>query len=204
MNHTFIRSAVALTAAAAALALPGSAQAGALVASAGDCAEQSLSQPFLPWADPAQYVLAPGGSAESSSGWASLSGASLAQGNEPWNVRDAQDHKSLSLPADASATTGTICVGIEHPTLRFFARGGGAMDHLSVEVLFEDAGGEVHDLAIGTVAAGSWSPTAVFPVVANLLPLLPGEHTPVAFRFTSHGTGTFQIDDVYVDPYGRY
>ena len=39
-------------------------------------------------------------------------------------------------------------------------------------------------------------------VVANLLPLLPGEHTPVAFRFTALG-GDWSIDDVYVDPYSR-
>ena len=38
-------------------------------------------------------------------------------------------------------------------------------------------------------------------VVANLLPLLD-QGTPVAFRFTALG-GSFQIDDLYVDPWGR-
>ena len=37
-------------------------------------------------------------------------------------------------------------------------------------------------------------------MVANLLPLLPGEHTPVRFRITSVGTGTWSVDDFYVDP----
>ena len=35
------------------------------------------------------------------------------------------------------------------------------------------------------------------------LPLLPGERTPVAFRFTPQGKGTWSIDDVYVDPHAR-
>jgi hypothetical protein len=42
------------------------------------------------------------------------------------------------------------------------------------------------------------------PIVANLLPLLPGDHTPVAFRFTPVGLGgDWRIDDLYVDPYRR-
>ena len=50
----------------------------------------------------------------------------------------------------------------------------------------------------------SWQPT-VLPVVvvANLLPLLPGQRTPVAFRFTPTLGGAWSIDDVYVDPYSR-
>ena len=39
-------------------------------------------------------------------------------------------------------------------------------------------------------------------VIANLLPLLPGETTPVAFRFTAQGAD-WSIDDVYVDPYAK-
>ena len=40
-------------------------------------------------------------------------------------------------------------------------------------------------------------------VLASLLPLLPGEYTPVAFRFTSMLGGNWSIDDIQVDPYGR-
>ena len=37
-------------------------------------------------------------------------------------------------------------------------------------------------------------------VLANLLPLLPGEHTPVQFRVTSVLLGTWTVDNFYVDP----
>ena len=51
--------------AAVALAAPATAQAGPLVASAPNCDEQELSQPFLSWLDPASYTLDNGGSFES-------------------------------------------------------------------------------------------------------------------------------------------
>ena len=192
---------------AVAAALAPSAQAGLLVESAGDCDEQSASQVFLPWLDVANYVLAPGGAAESADGWTLTGGAGVAPGNEPWNVHGAGDSSSLSLPSGSSATTGAMCVGIEHPTLRFFAKssGAGPLSALKVEVLFEDSLGLVDSLTIGYAGpSGSWTPTAPYVVGASLLPLLPGSHTPVAFRFTPQGTGSWRIDDVYVDPYGRH
>jgi hypothetical protein len=56
------------------------------------------------------------------------------------------------------------------------------------------------EAAIGLVAlnGGSWQPTLM---VANLLPLLPGDHTPVQLRFVPQGGGAWLIDDVYVDPF---
>jgi hypothetical protein len=41
-------------------------------------------------------------------------------------------------------------------------------------------------------------------VLVSLLPLLPGSNTAVAFKFTPVGLGgSWQIDDVYVDPWNR-
>jgi len=38
----------------------------------------------------------------------------------------------------------------------------------------------------------------------SLLPLLPGDLTPVQFASRQPVRGVVSIDDVYVDPYGRY
>ena len=196
----------ALTAAAL-LAVAGPANAGVLVDSAPSCDAQPLSQPFLPWADTAWYTPAPGGAAESAAGWSDLSGdAGIAIGNEPWNVQGVKDKKHLDLPAGSSATTGAACVGIEHPTVRFFARSDapGATSVLNVDVLFETSSGDVATARVGSIAAtGSWAPGPAFPVLVNLLPLLPGDHTPVAFTFTPVGSASWSVDDVYVDPFGR-
>jgi hypothetical protein len=188
--------------AAAALVVPASAQAGPLVASAPSCDDQALSQPFTPWLDPASYTLDRGGSFENGAeGW-SLNGASVTSGNESYNVGGADDSSSLSLPSGSSATSADICVGLEHPTVRVFARNGGSpFASLRVDVLFEDAAGNVHSLTIGNIGStSSWQPSVQMPVVANLLPLLPGQYTPVEFRFTPQG-GNWQIDDLYVDPH---
>jgi hypothetical protein len=100
-----------------------------------------------------------------------------------------------------------MCVGIEHPDLRIFARNAGAaISTLKVEVLYEDASGSVQSLQIGKLTgSASWQPSVVMPLVVNLMPLLPDERTAVAFRFTPEGAaGSWRIDDVYVDPYRRY
>ena len=72
----------------------------------------------------------------------------------------------------------------------------------AVEVVFNGVGGLVKSLPIGVVIGGSqWQPTLPYPVIASLLPLLPGQLTPVSFRFTPILGGSWQIDDVYVDPF---
>jgi hypothetical protein len=187
----------------AVLATSASAQAGVLVSSATNCDTQVLEQPFLRFADPASYVLAPSGTFERDmDAWTLTGGASVVSGNEPFFVHAPGEASSLSLPPNSSATSAPMCVGIEHPTLRLLARNrGGLLSTLQVEVLFEDAAGNTQALPIGALLGGSaWKPTLPMPVVVNLLPLLPGEHTAVAFRFST-GNANWQIDDVYVDPY---
>jgi hypothetical protein len=199
-----IKKAAAAGIAAAALAIPAAAQAGPLVADAPDCASQALSQPFLPWADVAQYTLASGGSFEPGNGkpW-SLNGASITSGNEPYYVTSGGDKRQLSLPDGSSATSRSVCVSINRPSIRFFASSSDPSAVLNVEVLFEDALGNVNSAPIGAVTGNTgWAPSAPMPILANLLPLLSGNSTAVAFRFTASG-GSFQIDDVYVDPFCR-
>jgi hypothetical protein len=184
-----------------------SASAGILVDAAPDCDEQSLSTPFTPWLDFANYTPLGGGDFESgAAGWTLNGGAAVAAGNEPYYVAG-PGASSLSVPAGASATSPVICVGLEHPTIRFFAKhnSGGllGLGSLRVDVLFENNLGIVNTLPIGTVGAGGWQPTLPMTVIANLLPLLSGDHTAVAFRFTSQLGGSFSIDDIQVDPYQR-
>ncbi len=199
-------AAAATLAACAALASPASA--GLLVKSAGDCEDQPLEQPFARWLDRANYTLLPGGTFEGDlPGW-TLSGSRVASGNEPYYVHGAGERSALSLPAGSSTTSAPICVGLGHPTMRFFARssGGTVLSLLKVEVLFELSTGQVAALPIGVASAAlhrSWQPTLPLPVVANLLALLPDDRTPVAFRFTPVGGASWTIDDVYVDPARR-
>jgi hypothetical protein len=180
------------------------AHAGVLADAVGSCDGQVLERPFLPWADPAQYVLAPDGALDSgAAGW-QLSGARVVADNEPYGVHDSDAPAALRVGAGGSATTPAMCVSVLHPTLRLLARNAGdPRGTLRVDVLFEDLAGRVQSLTIGAVAGGDeWAPTLPMPVVANLLAVLPGARTPVAFRFTPEGErSAWVIDDVFVDPY---
>lgn len=198
--------ALTLTLGALSLASAAPAHAGLLVESAEECTPQATKQVFLPWLDPLNYVPVKGGGFESgAAGW-TLSGARVVDGNEPWRVGNAGDGRSLSIPAGASATSPVMCAGLDHVVLRYFAKSkasllGTLTSHLRVEVLVETSTGATTALPLGIQAlTASWSPSLPVPVVGNLLPLLPGEHTPVAFRFTAVGSAGWTIDDVYLDP----
>jgi hypothetical protein len=195
--------ALAVAGVVAALVSASPARAGLLTATATGCDDPALEHPFTPWVDLASYVLAPNGVVQGDGGWKLTGGAAPAPGNEPYFVHEPTETSSLSLPTGSSATTAAMCVGLGHPTLRLFARNSGSvLSTLKVEVLFEDAAGVVHALGIGTLLAGpGWQPTLPLPVVANLLPLLPGSQTAVAFRFTPTAGGDWSIDDLYVDPW---
>jgi hypothetical protein len=198
---------IAASVAAAALAVGApSASAGLLVASAPDCSPQPTKQAFASVdGDRGQYRLAPGGAFESASGanaWKLSGGASIVSGNEPWKVNSGSDSHSLKLPPGASAQSPVICVGIEHPSVRLFAKNNRALlSTLAVDVTFETSLGLKASAPIGVLLPnGQWKASPKFLVLVNLLPLLPGEHTPVQFRVTSIGLGTWSVDDFYVDP----
>jgi hypothetical protein len=200
LRTTFIAASLAVVALAAGAP---SASAGLLVQSAPDCTPGPTSQPFARWGDSAPYELAPGGGFESGmKAWSLAGGASIVSGNEPWKVRSGADTRSLRLPPGASATSPVICVGLEHPTVRLFVKDNRALlSTMTVEVIFETSLGLKASAPVGVLLpSGEWRPSPRFLVVANLLPLLPGDHTPVQFRVRSVGLGTWSIDDFYVDP----
>lgn len=194
-----------LTVAAALFAFgASSAHASLLVAPGEGCNDYTSSQVFMPWADVANYTLAPGADFESAASSWNLSDASVVSGNEPYYVGSANDHKSLAIADGGVATSPAMCVGLQNPTIRVFSKrtSGSTLSTLRVEALFDDAYGNTQSLTIGTLGgSGAWTLSPQMAIVANLLPLLD-EGTPVAFRFSASG-GTFQIDDVYVDPWSR-
>jgi hypothetical protein len=207
MNGIIRRALVAATAAiatAACFAAPASA--GILTASASDCGDETLTKPFAAFGDQAYYKLVRNGAFETGTdGWTLTRGAKVVTGNEPWKVGGSTHGKSLVLPAGSSAISPVSCVGLAEPTLRFFVKKNRApllgISSLAVSVYVKTSLGLVVPVPVGVVLNdGRWKPTSPMLIVANLLPLLPGDRTPVAFQFTPV-LGDWQIDDVYVDPF---
>jgi hypothetical protein len=181
------------------LSLGAPASAGALEA----CPSQPLAQVFLPWGDPGRYGLVPDGGMESRDGAWRLGGAAgFAGPNEPFFVRSRGDQWSLSLPAGASGASAPTCIELGHPTLRFFLRNAGpATARLEVSVEYVDPTGIRRSQPIAVLAGSSdWAPTPILPILVNLTSPLTAQN--VALRFTPSG-GSWQIDDVFVDPYGK-
>ncbi len=194
-----------VTATALALLAPTSASA---ASSAADCDSQILSKPFTPWLDFANYTpLDDGSFEEGAAGWTLSGGAAPVAGNESFYVSKDDGTTSLRLPPRSSAVSPPICIGLAHPTMRFFVKqsGGGllSLPALRVDVRFRLLNGATQSLPVGIVYAGSkWQPTLPVAVVANLLSIVP-DLDSVAFAFTPVGNATWQIDDVYVDPSAR-
>jgi hypothetical protein len=133
-------------------------------APAADCSGQVLDRTFLPWGDPALYT--------------------------PVSA----DWTTVSLPAGSSATTNPVCIGLGHPTVRFFARNtGDPLSQLRVSAVVGET-----ELPIGKVPAGrEFAPSPTLLLAVNLL----GADS-VAFKFAADG-GSWSVRDVYVDPYSK-
>ncbi len=193
-------SCLAAVAASAAFSGPAFADVGAIAG----CPTVPTVQAFSPWQDYADYFLAPDGGFEADgAGWDLTDGALAVEGNETYAVGGADDHRSLSLPARSSATTPRMCVGIEHRTMRFFVRGTGS-GVVHVDAVYAKGTYRETSVRLASVAAGeSWAPSPAVPLIVNELAPDTGNALAVSLRFTARGEGSWQIDDVYVDPYRK-
>ena len=191
------------TVALAAVALSAAPASAAPSAPAG-CPDVATVQPFAPWQDYADYLLAPDGDIEAgAAGWTLEDGAHAIEGNETFAVGGPADHRSLELPAGASATTPAMCIGEEHKTMRFFARSAGR-GALTVEAMYSkrNGNGNAKSVTLGAVRADdAWAATDALPMRVNELAGDYDNAMSVSLRFTVRGNASWQIDDVYVDPY---
>jgi hypothetical protein len=198
-----LRKMAAVCAAGVVVMLPGTAHAGLISGLLGivvpDCGP--VTQPFAQFGDNNSYFPVPNlGLENGSNGWTLSGGARVVGGNEPWNV-SGPGSSALALPPGASATTPATCINLLAPHIRTFASAPGATGSMRVDVQFRGLTGNLLGiLNYGTFRPGDypgWKPTAN---VASLLGL-PVLTTSITIKFTSlASSGTWQVDDVYVDP----
>jgi len=165
-----------------------------------NCPVVAGSQVFLPWGDSSFYVLAPGGGFESAAGWTFTGGAGPIAGNESYFVHSSADRTSLSIPAGGSATTPAFCIDQTTPTMRYFVLGPkSAGATLTVEASYVDSHGVAGWRTLDKVkTSGGWQAAKAFKLPTKI------QSPNVQFRFSvSGGSGSYQLDDVYVDPYIR-
>jgi hypothetical protein len=201
-HHSSVRR-LTLVVAAAVAALAASAV--PAMASAASCPAAPTSNPFTAWGDAADYQLAPAGDVEDGgSSWSLTGGAGAAEGNETFMASGASDHLSMRVNGSASATTARMCVGVEHPSFRFFVKrnSGSAAGSLAVDVVYTDAAGREQSLPAGTVSGSdAWAPSPQLPTLVEQIGATTAAAVEVSFRFRSQGGGVWSIDDVFVDPH---
>jgi hypothetical protein len=163
------------------------------------------TQVFAPWADNANYFLAPNGGLENgSTGWSLSDGASVVSGNEPFS---ASGSHSLSLPSGSTATTASTCIGAGDLYVRMFGSDTGGTDSgLHVRVVWYGLLNTVLGITDTNTFApgGRWSPTDKLSssggsISISLLPILGS--TSARIQITPVGSGSqWLVDDVYIDP----
>jgi len=179
------------------------AKAGRLLAGA-DCGYDEPSQVFAGWGDSAWYALAPQGDLSESDDWTLDKDASVLTEGDPFSGAV----NSLELAKGAEAATPAMCVNLDNPTLRFFARdvGGNGKANLRVEMLYEDFDGHVRRMTIAKLKANDeWQPATPLPIYMNLLAAAsPSGVTAIALQFKAEGLQKDEVIDIsglYVDPY---
>jgi hypothetical protein len=164
------------------------------------------THPFLRFLDPLPYTLVTGGDFEAgSAGWSLSGGAKLASGNEPWG----EGSRSLVLPSGSSATSPPMCMGLVLPVVRFFSTGGSLLSYMQVDAIYTDASGRKRSVTLlpAGLPSGGWTPSLPMLQLAGAVDALSldGLTTEISLRFTPRGglfgSGTWRVDDVYVDPW---
>jgi hypothetical protein len=189
------RAVLVLALAAGTIALAGTAAPAS--AGLGITCPDATSNPFVPWADYANYAFSPNGGFESgATGW-SLSGGTVKPGNESFNIHGDGDKYSLTLPAGASAMSPPMCISLFSGKMRFVARGDSGAK-VKVQIVYRGLLSSVVGILDGGTDSvnSSWKPSAEIGMLGGTLPLLTSS---VSFRFTASG-GAVSIDDVYLDP----
>jgi len=159
-------------------------------------------QPFAQFGDNNDYFAFSNNGFESGvTGW-KLANSFVSGGNEPWAVNGGGS-SSLTIGPGGSASGPKVCAALNAPGWRMFAKSNGANGPLQAQVVFYGLLGNVTGIlnvtSFSPSGYGTWQPSGNVPS-ALALPLLTYS---AQLRLTSTATsGTWQVDDVFVDPFG--
>jgi hypothetical protein len=172
---------------------------------AAACPTQPVAQALSQFGDSNNYFLASGGAFEDAAlpTGSTATNASLVPGNEPFYVHGAGDNQSLLIASGGSVTLPYACIDSTITSFRFFAKqaspGSGLKVDLLVKLPYSWAPMTLPVTVLPDGSLPSWALTNSLTAAGSLA---PGSTAQAAVRFSvPQGTGSWQIDDVYVDPY---
>jgi len=158
--------------------------------------------PFAQFGDRNSYfAFGNNGFENGTAGWRT-SGASVVPGNEPWSVNGGGG-SSLSIAPGGTVSSPLVCAALNAPDWRMFAQANGANGPLRAQIVFYGLLGNITGILNLTnfdpSGYASWAPSQDVP--SGLA--LPIATVAAQLRLTNTGSsGTWQVDDVFVDPFG--
>ena len=180
--------------------------AGTAGAASAGCPARTMSSPFAHWGDTGRYfMLDNGGFENGSTSWTLAGGAKVVSGDESYHLGSPGGTHSLKLPTGASAQSAATCFDVTAQTVRLMVKGpssSGAQLKVDAYVLTQTSGGvNIRTVSTQILNPGTaWSPSSAVTFALGQSQMLAATAT-VQFTFTAIG-GPWQIDDVYVDPFG--
>jgi hypothetical protein len=189
--------------AAFALVPTAKAKAGLIGTGSASYCDPSATQAFFRFGDSSYYArMLNGGFESGTTGWVMSGGAKIVSGNESYYLSgNHSDNHSLLLPAGSSVYSGTVCFALGDWHLRFMMKRLSSSGGLHVQVIVPSLLGILTVLDGGTVSGSTtWAPSPRLALLLSNVISLVGTKA-VAFRFTPVNGGSYQMDDVYLDPW---
>lgn len=159
---------------------------------------------FTSFDDPHYYSLVQGGSFEDSLSWSATGSPQLVDEGNPFDLGGTESTRAARLQAGDSIVSPPLCVDRRYPHLRFVAKSIAADADLKIAALWTDDKGKQKESDLGNHKDehDGWHVSKH----VKLKKVLPKEDEArdIRLRFTvKKGSGSWLVDDVYVDPYKR-
>ena len=130
------------------------------------------------------------------SSWTSGGGATIVSGNETSYLNSRSDTHAVNLPANAWVKTGAICTNPNDQTVRLMVKGTSGQLKFDAYVV---SGGNIRTWS-GQVDAKSGTSWRASQIIQFALGNQYLGATTIQLTFTAIGA-TWQVDDIYVDPF---
>jgi hypothetical protein len=161
------------------------------------------STAFSQFGDDRSYALLANGTLETG-GPARRSGKpAIVPGNESFYLHASSDTRSLQLRPGDSVAFHATCLPRLNPVFRFVAHAAAGSGTLKLQVQYGPAK-RLHAASLGTLASAgyaTWTATPALPFLDGTQRLADQVKGNVWLVLTAAGSATWQVDDLYIDPY---
>ncbi|HEY3541338.1 MAG TPA: hypothetical protein VGK79_02245 [Gaiellaceae bacterium] len=158
---------------------------------------------FSQFGDDNRYSLLTNGTLETGGPARRAGKPKIALGNETFFLHAAGDQRSLPLRGGDSVAFHAACLPRLNPVFRFVARAGAGDGILKLQVQYGPAK-RLHAQTLGTLTSADyadWAATPALPFLNGAARLVDQVKGNVWLVLTATGSATWQVDDLYIDPY---